>query len=289
MAPPGRAATPAPRRLLRIGLAALAMALVVFVLLPRLRTWGEPGHPAAAPSTVPHPPIASEAGVFRLSPGELAVDLAVAPRAQAHPRSQSIFRSLRAYPGAPPRIPHGLTQDEFRATQCNSCHQRGGFVPRFGTYAPVTPHPEWSQCLQCHAPDAMTVGLGIPAITTDVMCGQCHVDPDEPPPTLVALDWVPMDWPGMGPRAMDGSPPAIPHDLELRGNCLACHGGPSALQGIRTTHPERTDCRSCHVPAFPGMAPAPGAPGEAFTRPLDGAATGGARGEGTATPGGGPR
>ncbi len=68
---------------------------------------------------------------------------------------------------------------------------------------------------------------------------------------------------------MDGSPLWIPHDLQLRGNCLACHGGPAAVAEIRTAHPERANCRQCHVPAD-----APAAPGEAeavFTRPLDGA------------------
>jgi hypothetical protein len=121
------------------------------------------------------------------------------------------------------------------------------------------------------------VGLGIPRITADVICGQCHVNPDEPPPTLVALDWVPMAWPETGLRAMPGSPPAIPHELENRGNCLACHGGPSALVGFRTSHPEQIDCRSCHAAASPGIrgrsdGRVPGTPpaeGEVFTRPLD--------------------
>jgi nitrate reductase (cytochrome), electron transfer subunit len=237
------------RRLLRIGASVAAMVLVTLLLLPFFRDGRPPGYPPPGSTSTPHPPIQAEADVFRLDPSSLAVDLGAERRSAAHPRSPEIYRSLRAYPGAPPRIPHGLTGEEFRETRCNSCHQRGGFVPRFGTYAPVTPHPEWTQCLQCHAPDAMTVGLGIPTLTTDLVCGQCHVDPDTPPPTLVSIDWIPMAWPEAGLRAMEGSPPAIPHGLELRGNCLACHGGPSALQGIRTSHPERADCRSCHVQA----------------------------------------
>jgi nitrate reductase (cytochrome), electron transfer subunit len=268
---------PAPGRLLLIAAAVAGMVVLVFVVLPALRPDPGPGFPPVGPLDPPHPPIAAEADVYRSGPWSLAVDLAVGPRAAAIPRTPEQFRQRRAYPGAPPRIPHGLTEGEFLTTRCNSCHERGGFVPRFSAYAPVTPHPEWSQCLQCHAPDAMTVGLGIPELTTDVICGQCHVNPDQPPPTLVALDWIPMAWPATGLQAMEGSPPGIPHELDIRGNCLACHGGPSALRGLRTTHPERIDCRSCHVPASPGIRGGPGAqipgeapaPGEVFTRPLD--------------------
>ena len=51
-------------------------------------------------------------------------------------------------------------------------------------------------------------------------------------------------------------PPArrrtIPHPLQLRENCLACHGGPAARAELRTTHPERVRCRQCHVPDVAG-------------------------------------
>ena len=42
---------------------------------------------------------------------------------------------------------------------------------------------------------------------------------------------------------------------------MACHGGPAAVEEIRTTHPERGNCRQCHVPAVTEE--------EVFTRPLD--------------------
>ena len=58
----------------------------------------------------------------------------------------------------------------------------------------------------------------------------------------------------------------IPHDLQLRGNCLACHAGPAAVEEIRTAHPERTNCRQCHLTAPPGE--------DVFTRPLDPAIAG---------------
>jgi nitrate reductase (cytochrome), electron transfer subunit len=256
---------PLPARVLAIAAAVAVMLWVTVVIIPYLRGVGaRPSHPPATPMASPGDPIPAEAHPFRTAPGDLAAAMDARRRAEAHPRTLEIHRSLRAYPGAPPRIPHGLTDREFRETLCNSCHARGGYTPRFGTYAPVTPHPEFTDCLQCHAPDAMTVGLGIPRITADVICAQCHVDPDRPPPTLVSVDWSPMAWPELGQRAMEESPPWIPHPLQLRENCLACHGGPWAVEGIRTTHPERADCRACHVPVDPEE--------EVFQRPLDGGA-----------------
>jgi nitrate reductase (cytochrome), electron transfer subunit len=190
-------------------------------------------------------PIPAEADVFRLQPGDLAAIDNNARRAGARSRTLAAFRSLRAYPGAPPRVPHSLAPDEFRGTTCNACHERGGFSARFNAYAPVTPHPEYRNCLQCHAVDDGVTG---------VASGRAANAPDartERPTAAVftALAWRTASWPAVNQRAMEGSPPAIPHGLDLRGNCLACHAGPGAIAEIRTTHPERANCRQCHVPA----------------------------------------
>jgi cytochrome c-type protein NapB len=158
-----------------------------------------------------------------------------------------MFRTLRAYPGAPPRIPHGLTPEEFRGTECKACHERGGWVGRFSAYAPVTPHPELEACLQCHVPDDRVVGIAPSFGSFESTCRQCH-RPGQAVPVFVATSWRPAPWPAMNRRAMPGSPPAIPHGLELRGNCLACHMGAAAVEEIRTDHPERASCRQCHVP-----------------------------------------
>ena len=49
-------------------------------------------------------PIAAEAQVFRTTTAMLSVGtLRARP---AHPRNLSTYRRLRAYPGAPPRLPH---------------------------------------------------------------------------------------------------------------------------------------------------------------------------------------
>jgi cytochrome c-type protein NapB len=188
-------------------------------------------------------PIASEAGVFLNRPGTQAMDPDTRRRADAHPRTLATYRLLRSYPGAPPRVPHGLTAAEYRTNRCNTCHERGGYSPRFNAYAPVNPHPHWPACLQCHATNDLLVGVPLPQASPDAACRQCHVGTpqrfDE-----TGVDWRPAAWPPI----RSGTPvPVIPHDLATRGNCLACHMGPGAIAEIRTTHPERTDCRQCHV------------------------------------------
>jgi cytochrome c-type protein NapB len=208
----------------------------------------EPSHPPALSFDGFERPITAEADVFLLGPDELGVAPSAEGVEAAHPRTLEMFRKLRAFPGAPPRIPHGLTDEEFRVGRCTICHLRGGYVARFGTYAPVTPHPEYSSCLQCHVGSDTVVGTPLPTRGED-SCRQCHVDPEAVAPTFVGHDWIAAAWPERGQRAMTESPLWIPHDRQLRGNCLACHSGPGAMNEIRTDHPERTNCLQCHVPA----------------------------------------
>jgi len=47
---------------------------------------------------------------------------------------------------------------------------------------------------------------------------------------------------------LPGAPPPIPHQLQNRGNCIACHVGPGTVAAIRVEHPSRGNCRQCHVP-----------------------------------------
>lgn len=230
-----------PQRVTRILITAAGMAGAVALMDSAFasRETGETTRPAMLEMVAV--PIAAEADVFRAR-------VAVAGgerRAGAHPRTLATFRALRAYPGAPPRVPHGLTAEELRAPRCNTCHERGGWVARFAAYAPVTPHPELFACPQCHAVDAMLAGLPLPAGGPNAVCRQCH-RPGSTVQLRVANGWQGEPWPELAVR-VDGLPPVVPHELELRGDCHACHTGPSAVAEIRTTHPERTDCRQCHV------------------------------------------
>lgn len=241
---------PLASRLVRI--AGGAVVMVAAVLAFGVVT--APGH-EAGPS--PAPPAGSvieeEAAVFSLGPGATTLSMAETPRRGAKVRNLASYRALRAYPGAPPAIPHDVDPAWLRTQTCNTCHARGGWVPEQRAYAPLSPHPQYRNCMQCHVDGADG-------------------------PLLVANDFTAADWPALDQQALaweeDGtrttSPPPIPHALQLRGNCLACHAGPAAVAEVRTTHPERANCRQCHaarddVGAARG-ASADAAPAGAFSR-----------------------
>jgi nitrate reductase (cytochrome), electron transfer subunit len=202
------------------------------------------GADAVAPVRSRHT-IQSEAQVFRTR-SEDGAFTTLGRRPHAHPRTLATYRGLRAYPGAPPRVPHGLTADEFRSSTCNTCHERGGYSARFSAYVPVTPHPELTDCLQCHATDAGVVALPRLDDRDDGRCRQCH-RPAQRAPTASDMDWLPAPWPDVTGSNPDSVPPDIPHELHMRGNCLACHMGPGAVAEIRISHPERANCRQCHL------------------------------------------
>ncbi|HEX7788274.1 MAG TPA: hypothetical protein VF653_18790 [Methylomirabilota bacterium] len=72
-------------------------------------------------------------------------------------------------------------------------------------------------------------------------------------------DWQTVAPPRLQGAAMPGSPPPIPHGLQMRENCRACHAGPGAVAELRTTHPQRVSCRQCHALGAPSA--------ETFVRP----------------------
>lgn len=173
-------------------------------------------------NTNPVPIIPSETGVFERS--EYALDYANMPVDKNHERSLESYYDNRAYHGAPPSIPHVVKEERsMGGNTCLQCHQNGGFTQKFNAYAPVTPHPEMVNCRQCHVPQN-TQSL------------------------FKASDFVKVAAPEVGlNNALVGSPPIIPHQIQMRENCLSCHAGPSAAKEIRVTHPERINCRQCHV------------------------------------------
>ena len=151
-------------------------------------------------------------------------------------RDRAAYAANRAFPGAPPVIPHPLVAgDGLGGRSCLQCHGRGGYVTQFAAWAPVTPHPDWLSCRQCH----------VPAQTESVFRAN----------TFQAMT-APLSAP-----ALPGSPPPIPHDLQYRQNCLSCHAGPAAPEGLRVSHPERVNCVQCHVPATAAS------PASTWTRP----------------------
>jgi cytochrome c-type protein NapB len=209
--------------------------------------------------TPPEIPLRAEAQVFRLTPGVLALEPAAPRERSAHPRNLGTYRFLRGYPGAPPRIPHALRPEEFRTQSCRTCHERGGYSIRFAAYVPVTPHPERGVCLQCHLGEDSLMAIPVPSADPNRRCPQCH-GLGGAPRREASLTWPTSVWPELPPLIRDQYPPPIPHDLLFRENCLACHSGPAAVAPIRTSHPERANCRQCHLTQEAGVTP--------FRRPM---------------------
>ncbi len=168
--------------------------------------------------------IPLESGVFRRD--KHALDYADMAIDEKHRHSIADYYRNRAFPGAPPTIPHPLLDERsMGGKDCLSCHENGGFVPKWNAYAPVTPHPEMINCRQCHvAQKVQTQFRG------------------------TNFEKIPAPAIGKGAnRASDGRPPVIPHSLQMRENCLACHAGPSAPKEIRTQHPQLVNCMQCHI------------------------------------------
>ncbi|HUL70322.1 MAG TPA: hypothetical protein VLT17_08845 [Gemmatimonadales bacterium] len=203
----------------------------------------------------PAEPIRAEAQVFRTSAGTVAIAPEQPRERQAHPRTAATYRFLRAYPGAPPRIPHALRPEEFRTDACRTCHRRGGYSIRFAAYVPVTPHPERGICLQCHVGEDSLMAIPVAAADPNSRCPQCHGPSGGTPKASATLTWSTSVWPQIPATTPDQDPPAIPHDLQFRENCLTCHSGPAAVAQIRTKHPERANCRQCHLAATQGAEP----------------------------------
>jgi len=138
-------------------------------------------------------------------------------------RSLDTYYNNRAFHGAPPSIPHPIVEDfKIGDRSCLKCHQNGGYVAKFKAYTPVVPHPEKVNCRQCHVTEN-TSGLFKPANA------EAFIKPK------------------IGNAEFIGGPPIISHQIQLHENCLACHAGPSAPKEIRIDHPERSNCRQCHV------------------------------------------
>jgi cytochrome c-type protein NapB len=144
----------------------------------------------------------------------------------ALPRSIEQRAAGRAYDGAPPVIPHAVVGE------CVTCHDEDGTVIAGVGVAPASPHDAAAasgglrRCRQCHVQSTMT-GVMVASVFNGLPQGAWN-----------------------GGRATPGAPPTVPHPLQLRENCLACHGGPASRAEIRTPHPDRPRCRQCHVQQY---------------------------------------
>ena len=138
-------------------------------------------------------------------------------------RTLSEYYSRRQYPGSPPFIPHKVEEPDLAPVECLTCHARGGWTEELKKNTPITPHPE------------------------QVACRQCHITVTEAKP-FVETDWMSVAPPRLGRASLPGAPPPVPHDIQMRGNCVSCHVGPGTVAAIRVEHPSRGNCRQCHLP-----------------------------------------
>ncbi len=159
-----------------------------------------------------------------LEQANFTLDYTNMPFDKNHQRTLNEYYKNRAYYGAPPSIPHSIKEEiSIGENNCLKCHQNGGFSEKFKAYAPIVPHPEMINCKQCHVSQKTQT-------------------------LFVNTDFKKGNTPKVGVNnALKGSPPTIPHEIQMRKNCLSCHASPSTPKEIRVSHPERTDCIQCHV------------------------------------------
>ncbi len=208
------------KRLFFIGLFTLLVVATIFVWSKSYYTSQEEAF-VALPIEVGKAILTEELGVFQRS--EFANDYTEMNVNFKGGRSLKEYYKNRAFHGAPPIIPHPISKDGIIGDKaCLKCHENGGYVSKFNAFAPVVPHPEKVNCRQCHVTQN-TNGL------------------------FVAENALLYTRPAVGNEAFVGGPPIIPHQIQLHENCLACHAGPAAPKEIRVSHPERSNCRQCHV------------------------------------------
>ena len=148
--------------------------------------------------------------------------------------SLDVRAERRSFNGAPPVIPHAAYALDDRS--CLACHGQDLQIGQ--RTAKGLPHPYLTNCTQCHAPAAPSFFEGLGG-------------------ALSENAWVGVAAPREGARATPGAPPAVPHMLHMRDNCLACHG-PHGWKGMQTSHPERSSCLQCHAPTKDGAPPGRG-------------------------------
>jgi cytochrome c-type protein NapB len=114
--------------------------------------------------------------------------------------------------------------------------------------APPIPHEleGRADCLRCHDPSgnvrpAPPDHTGRPA----TVCQTCHQPASGVIPQPTAATAVPT-----ATAPVLGMAPAIPHDLQGRENCLACHDPDGNVKPASPDHKGRpaTVCQSCHQP-----------------------------------------
>jgi hypothetical protein len=152
------------------------------------------------------------------------------------------IKELAAPPSAPAGVPNAIPHPISARTDCKICHGPEGVKPAPENHASFTP----DMCTSCHKP----IVEETPVVITPT-----------PAPSAVS------GTPEAATTPAPSGPPAIPHELTGRDQCLMCHDPAGNVKPAPQNHVGRTvdTCQMCHKPAA--------AAAEATTEP-------------TATPGG---
>lgn len=226
-------------RMMYIGAAALLASLVGFLSVVRDRQApdGFSESPAEVAGTAPGALSYSELrarqdpeslGLYELGLKQLrealpALTDAVVQTEGDRANALRMRASNRAFNGAPPTVPHAV--DQSAEPNCLACHQTGVVIA--GKVAPAMSHAPFVSCLQCHVVQKAPAGLS------------------ETP--YAGNEFVPsLGFAQKGSRAWSGAPPTVPHSAWMRENCGSCHGVTGRL-GMRSTHPDRANCKQCHA------------------------------------------
>ncbi|MBT3234703.1 MAG: cytochrome C [Bdellovibrionales bacterium] len=176
-----------------------------------------------ASDTVVLSDIKSEAGMFLPLKEKVKKSKKKKVRKGKKRRLKSYY-ALRAFHGAPPTIPHSIKNKKGKRSKCLSCHKKDRYISKYKSYAPLTPHPEYIDCGQCHVLANRKNGI-----------------------FKKGISWKSYNPPKTNRSVFPGAPMSVPHSFQFREACSKCHVGPTALKEVRTKHPERLNCRQCHI------------------------------------------
>jgi nitrate/TMAO reductase-like tetraheme cytochrome c subunit len=159
------------------------------------------------------------------------------------------------------RICHG-TVWKFAGLDAPGILQLESPTEKIAGQAAKVPHPVAGRedCLACHGAGGIRPFPADHAGRPNNICVGCHEAPPTPAPAPVTAPTATQQAPVTEAAPAAGAqPPAIPHSLEGRGDCLMCHGleGPKPFPA---DHKGRSKdmCTVCHQPQ-PQMSPTPAA------------------------------
>jgi hypothetical protein len=163
--------------------------------------------------------------------------------------------------GMPNPIPHPVGG----RTDCEICHGPGKIRPFPDSHADFT----IDMCVTCHKPTLQELPPTVAptpttaATSTSQALATAAATPTTAPAATATI------------AAAPGGPPAIPHDLAGRDNCLLCHDPNGGLRPAPQDHVGRANetCQACHKPAVSTGAPSGTTTPIATATPASGTAT----------------